>query len=111
MMRYFWDAAAAVDPRAAKLDEGRRFPICRAEALDRLFETNGAFGDITTRAIDVPTVFRNFDDDWTPSLGGRGPAPAYCASLADDTRAKLCGRLRARLPESRDGSIDLKARA
>jgi SAM-dependent methyltransferase len=111
MMRYFWDAAAAVDPRAAELDEGRRFPICRPEALDRLFESNGAFGDIATHAIDVPTVFRDFDDYWTPFLGGQGPAPAYCASLADDTRAKLRERLRARLPESRGGRIDLKARA
>ena len=111
MMRHFWDAAAAVDPRAAELDEGRRFPICRPEALGRLFETNGAFGDIATRAIDVPTVFRDFDDYWTPFLGGQGPAPTYCASLADDTRAELRERLRARLPESRGGTIDLQARA
>ena len=111
MMRYFWDAAAAVDPRAAELDEGRRFPICRPEALGRLFETNGAFGDIATLAIDVPTVFRDFDDYWTPFLGGQGPAPAYCASLSEDARAKLRERLRARLPEAQDGSIALSARA
>ena len=26
MLRYFWDAAVALDPSAASLDEGRRFP-------------------------------------------------------------------------------------
>jgi ubiquinone/menaquinone biosynthesis C-methylase UbiE len=28
LMRYFWEAAAALDPQAADLDEGRRFPFC-----------------------------------------------------------------------------------
>ena len=28
MMRYFWDAAVALDPTSADLDEGRRFPLC-----------------------------------------------------------------------------------
>ncbi|MEU9083860.1 methyltransferase domain-containing protein [Streptomyces sp. NPDC048357] len=29
LLRRFWDAAASVDPAAAPLDEGRRFPLCR----------------------------------------------------------------------------------
>jgi SAM-dependent methyltransferase len=33
MMRYFWDAAAALDPAATELDEGRRFPVCRTEPI------------------------------------------------------------------------------
>nr|BFE72149.1 hypothetical protein GCM10020092_054500 [Actinoplanes digitatis] len=28
MMRHFWDAAVALDPGAAALDEARRFPLC-----------------------------------------------------------------------------------
>src|SRR4029453_11251843 len=28
LMRYFWDAAAALDPAAGDLDEGRGFPLC-----------------------------------------------------------------------------------
>ena len=35
-MRHFWDAAAALDPAASELDEGRRFPLCRPEPLERL---------------------------------------------------------------------------
>jgi hypothetical protein len=34
MLRYFWDAAVALDPRAASLDEGRRFPSCRPDRLE-----------------------------------------------------------------------------
>jgi SAM-dependent methyltransferase len=33
LMRRFWDAAVALDPAAAELDEGRRFGICQPEPL------------------------------------------------------------------------------
>ncbi len=111
MMRRFWDAASALDPRGAEIDESRRFPICRPEPLRRLFEATGALGGVETRAIEVPTVFRDFEDYWSPFLGGQGPAPAYCVSLPDERRAELRERLRASLPVQRDGSIHLVARA
>ena len=41
LMRYFWDAAAALDPAARDLDEGRLFPICQPVALERLFVDAG----------------------------------------------------------------------
>jgi SAM-dependent methyltransferase len=110
MMRLFWDAAVALDPRAQGLDESQRFPVCRPEALLALFERAG-FTQVETRAIDVPTVFRDFDDYWTPFLGGQAPAPAYCMSLSEDARAALRERLRATLPTKPDGSIRLVARA
>jgi SAM-dependent methyltransferase len=110
LMRHFWDAAAALDPAAEPLDEGRRFPIARPEALAALFRDAG-LAEVETRAIDVPTVFRDFDDYWTPFLGGTGPAPAYCMSLSDERRAALRERLRARLPARPDGNIHLVARA
>lgn len=110
LMRHFWDAAAALDPRATELDEGKRFPICRREALHQLFETAG-LGEVETRAIDVPTNFRDFDDYWSPFLGGQAPAPGYCMSLTEDARAELRERLRKSLPTRPDGSIHLIARA
>jgi hypothetical protein len=61
LMRYFWDAAAALDPAAAELDEGRRFPVCHPDRLAELFGGAGLEG-VAGRAIDVPTVFRDFDD-------------------------------------------------
>ena len=63
------------------------------------------------RAIDVPTVFKNFDDYWSPFLGGQGPAPGYCVSLSDDRRTRLRNHLQATLPVASDGIIHLKARA
>jgi SAM-dependent methyltransferase len=110
LMRRFWDAAVALDPRAADLDEGRRFPICNAIALETLFR-GGKLRDIESRAIDVPTVFRDFDDYWTPFLGGQGPAPGYAMSLTEDRRVELRERIRQDLPVRADGSIHLIARA
>ncbi len=110
LMRHFWDAATALDPAAADLDEGRRFPICRPEPLEALFRESGLVA-VETRAIDVPTVFRDFDDYWSPFLGGQGPAPGYTMSLDEERRAGLRDRVRATLPVRPDGSIALVARA
>ena len=110
MMRRFWDAARRLDPAAAELDEGRRFPLCRPEALRALFEGAG-LGGVETGAVEVPTLFRDFDDVWTPFLGGQGPAPGYCMSLDEDRRAALREELRAMLPAAPDGRIALAARA
>ncbi len=110
MMRYFWDAAAALDPAAADLDEGRRCSICKPESLITLWRSAG-LRDVQARDIDVPTVFTDFDDYWRPFLGGRAPAPAYAMSLSEDRRTALRERIRQHLPSERDGSIRLLARA
>jgi len=110
MMRLFWDAAVALDPAAAALDEGRRFPLCRPGALAERF-TRAGLARVETRAIEVPTEFRTFDDFWTPFLGGQGPAPGYVASLDEPARDALRDELHRRLPHDRDGSIRLTARA
>ncbi|MGH7554553.1 MAG: class I SAM-dependent methyltransferase [Longimicrobiales bacterium] len=110
LVRYFWDAAVELAPSASKLDEGRRFPVCRPEPLHALFESNG-LRDVEVRAIDVPTVFRDFEDYWSPFMGGQGPAPGYAVSLSEEERTQLRQLLRARLPQAPDGSISLVARA
>jgi SAM-dependent methyltransferase len=110
LMRKFWDAAIALDASAIAMDEGQRFPLCRPEPLGRLL--NGAgLSDVQVRAIDVLTVFRDFDDYWSPFLGGQGPAPGYVMSLAEESRGMLRERIRASLPMEPDGSIHLTARA
>ena len=110
LIRHFWDAAVALDPAATDLDEGRRFPTCRLAPLTALFGQVGLRA-AESRAIDVPTVFRDFDDYWSPFLGGQGPAPGYCMSLPENRRAALRERIRATLPIRADGSIHLIARA
>jgi len=109
-MRFFWDAAVELDPDAAKLDEGVRFPLCRPEALEKLFVGAG-LEEVEVTPIDIPTPFANFDDYWRPFLGGQGPAPAYAASLDETARVRLRDCIRARLPTAADGSISLTARA
>jgi SAM-dependent methyltransferase len=110
LMRFFWDAAVELDPEAAKLDEGARFPLCRPEALERLF-AGAELQEVDVKPIDVPTSFSDFDDYWRPFLGGQGPAPAYAMSLDETARARLRDRLRERLPTEANGSISLTARA
>ena len=110
LMRVFWDAAAALDASAAKLDEGPRFPLCRPEALQQLFEGAGLQG-VEVKPIDIPTRFADFDDYWQPFLGGQGPAPAYAMSLDEAARTRLRERIKAQLPAQPDGSIPLAARA
>jgi ubiquinone/menaquinone biosynthesis C-methylase UbiE len=110
LMRAFWDAAAALDPSAAGLEEGVRFPLCQPEALEDLFEKN-RLKEVAVTAIDVPTPFASFEDYWQPFLGGQGPAPAYAMSLTDNARSRLRDRLRASLPATPDGSIKMTARA
>jgi len=110
LMRLFWDAAVELDPGAAKLDEGIRFPLCRPEALEKLFAGAGLEA-VEVKPIDIPTPFANFDDYWQPFLGGQGPAPAYAMSLDETARARLRDRIRARIPIDANGSILLTARA
>ena len=110
MLRLFWDAATALDPSAARLDEGPRFPLCRPEALDGTFRSAG-LRSVEVAPIDVPTVFADFEDYWLPFLGGTGPAPAYVASLGNAARDRLRQRLRGDLSLRSDGSIALAARA
>ena len=88
LMRRFWDAVVELDPGAAKLDEGTRFPLCRPEALSGLF-TSAGLRDVAVTAIDIPTPFASYEEYWRPFLGGQGPAPAYAMSLDEPARARL----------------------
>ena len=110
MMRYFWDAAVALDPEAIEFDEAVKSPICKPKAMEELWQSVG-LADVESRAIDVPTHFRDFDDYWSPFLNGNAPAPRYAMSLSEEKRDELRDFIRASLPVNADGSIDLIARA
>jgi len=110
MLRRFWDAAGALDPAAQALDEGVQFPLCHRRALTDLLEEVG-LREVEVRTIDVPTLFHDFDDYWTPFLLGQGPAGGYVAGLGEDARQEVREELRRRLPAAPDGSIALVARA
>ena len=99
MLGHFWAAAGDLGH-----DETARSPMVHPVTLGEL--TGGE-----PYAIDVTLRYADFDDYWTPFLGGTGPAPAYLATLDDDAREALRERVRARLPVAADGSIPLTARA
>ena len=105
-----WDAAIKVNPAAAELDEGKRFPICHPDRLKALFESAG-LREVETTSLEVPTVFHDFMDYWSPFVAGQAPAPAYCTSLPEDKRQALRDELRKSLPMDEEGHIHLKARA
>jgi len=109
-LRHFWDAAAVVDPKAAEVDEARRFPICRPEPLKSLFESSGA-ENVRVESIVIPTVFPDFNSYWSPFLGNAGPAPRFVSSLTEERRDALARVLQDRLPVNAEGAIELKARA
>jgi SAM-dependent methyltransferase len=111
MMQRFWDVAMEIDPAVAELDEARRFAdLCSPAGLRELFETAGV-RQVEVRAIEIPTVFRDFDDYWSPFLGGQGAAPGYLMTLPEDQREAVRERLRVTLPVADDGTIPLMARA
>jgi SAM-dependent methyltransferase len=110
MMRRFWDVAIAVSPNDAKLDQAERFPLCQPRPLQALFERTG-LASVSVRPIDIPTVFRDFNDYWIPFLGKTGAAPTYLASVGDDVRERIRGALESRLAPATGGSIELTARA
>ena len=110
MMRHFWDAAVALNRNAAPLDEGLRFPLCNPASLTSLWR-DALLEGVEVRPIDALSHFTDFDDFWSPFLGGQGPAPTYLMSLSESDRALLRARIMGSLPIAADGSVDLIARA
>lgn len=106
----FWDAAVELDPGAAGLHEGRRFPAANADGLAGQFDRAG-LDAIAVEPLTIETRFASFDDYWSPFLGGQGPAGTYAAGLDEARQTALRERLRAGLDAGPDGSIALAARA
>ena len=110
MLRHFWDVAIEFNRGDSKLDQAERFPLCQPGPLGQLFRRAGLIS-VSVRAIEVPTVFRDFDDYWRPFLGKQGAAPTYLASMPADTRDRIRVALKARLVAAADGSLAMTARA
>lgn len=110
LKRRFWDAPIAEDAAAREFDEGACFSICDPAAPSVLFETAG-LREVASRPIDIPTIFQDFGDYWSPFLGGTGAAPGYLMSRPEPARDTVRERLKAALPADADGAIRLTARA
>ena len=110
MLRYFWDAAVALDKDAITLDEGVKFPLCKKGQLESLMH-EVSLNKVEAAPIEVTTVFESFDDYWQPFLGNVGPAGNYTMSLNRKDRKQLEAKLRESLPIDETGAISLSARA
>ena len=112
-MSAFWDAAVSLDSAAAAHDESARFRRWQPAFLRDLFASAPglAADSVTVWPIEVDAAFADFDDYWTPFLGGQGPAPAYAMSLDPPARDALREVVRAALPVADDGTITLGLRA
>jgi trans-aconitate methyltransferase len=110
IMRYFFDSALEIDEGASAFDDGVNAPICRPQPLSDAFNAVGLV-DVETTAIDIPTPFVDFDDYWSPFLGGTGSAPRYYMSLDESTRDRIKTSVQAKLPSGPDDEILLAARA
>jgi SAM-dependent methyltransferase len=109
-LREFWNAAIAVDSKAADSDQARRFPTCSPEGLRGLFE-QAKLEDLNVHALEIVTRFTSFDDYWEPLLTGQGSAPGYLVTRDKKIQAAIRERLRAALPANAQGEIELPARA
>ena len=109
-LKYFWDIAVELNPKAATLHESTRFSESNKDSLKSLFDHAGILNTVTA-PIEIKTNFRDFNDYWNPFLGGQGPAPSYVKSLNRTERNKLRDLLHERLPFQVDGSIPMGARA
>jgi SAM-dependent methyltransferase len=109
-LREFWDAATAIDPEAASLDQALRFPICTEDGLRSIFE-QAKLEELSLTALDIVTRFTGFDDYWEPLLTGQGSAPNYLATRDKKVQAAIREHLRATLRANAQGAIELPARA
>jgi SAM-dependent methyltransferase len=109
LLRRFWDAAAALDPSAAELDEGRSMRFCTPGELGDLLSGAG-LADVSVAPAVVTAEYEDFDDLWQPLELGVGPAGAYAAGLPAERRQALKEELRRRLAVSSE-PFRLTARA
>ena len=96
LLRAFWDAAVALDPAAAALDEGRSMPFCAPEDLAGAVVGRRS-GRRPRRRGRGRGAYDGFDDLWRALEAGVGPAGAYVLGLDVDGRAALADGLQRRL--------------
>ena len=109
-LRAFWNAATALDPAAAHLTEDRRFPYCEPTALTGL-ATAAGLASVRCDAIEIATVFSDFDDYWAPLHPRRRSGSRLLRQPRRRSAPPPRDKLRADLPVRQDGTIALEARA
>ena len=110
LLRRFWEVATDVAGHPVAQSEISRFDLTDPARLEELWRDAG-LQDVQVAGLEVETVFDDFEDYWSPFLGGQGPAPAYVMSLDETHRGRLREALEENLAPDDDGTIRLVARA
>jgi SAM-dependent methyltransferase len=106
MLRTFWDAAAALYPRAKAVDEALARPA-QVGGLEALFDAAG-LTDVEGGLLEVPMRFDSLEDYWAPFLDGVGPGGDFVRALDADGREALRAELGRRLGS---GAIEMTSTA
>lgn len=87
--RMFFDTAAMLDPAADAL-RARNYvrPMTRPGELVAAWHAAG-FVDVAEAYLTIRMEFADFEDFWSPYLGGQGPGGVYVAGLDPAVREKL----------------------
>jgi SAM-dependent methyltransferase len=109
LLRAFWDAAAALDPAAGRLDESVTMRHSRPNSLPILWDAAG-LRNIQSAVLRPSVRYASFDELWAPLGSGVAPSGAYTVSLSEPDRQALRAELHRRLG-SPTGSFELSARA
>ena len=109
LLRRLWDAAIALDPSAAALDEARSMRFCTPDELEALWAGAG-LSEVSVSPALVSAGYEGFDDLWEPLELGVGPSGAYVAALPPERRSALKAELRKRLDAGAE-PFTLSARA
>jgi len=110
LLRAYWDAALAVDPRGAEsAGAGERPPYTRPQELRELWIGAG-LDAVQVGELVAAADYRDVDDAWWSFAAGVGTSGAYCATLDESTRDALKAEFSRRLGDP-EGPFRLTARA
>jgi SAM-dependent methyltransferase len=111
---FVWDFEAERSPsgplRLTMRSAGAEVPeipgtsACSLSALARLFEQAG-FEEISTTTIDVKLGYADFDAFWIAQTPSYSPTTRVIEAMSNREREELMARVRAALPNGRDGHI------
>src|SRR5215210_3051520 len=114
---YAWDMVGGGFPYEALHNEMRGLGVAvpeppspaasRIDAMRALW-TGAGLDSVETREITVQRTFSDFDDYWTTILGGPSVGPQL-AAMASEELARLCARMRERLPADATDRITYSA--
>lgn len=92
--RMFFDTAAMLDPAADALRAQNYVrPMTRPAELVAAWHAAG-FVDVAEAYLTIRMEFADFEDFWSPYLGGQGPGGVYVAGLDPVVREKLKAQVR-----------------